>query len=200
MTRRRRTLRPEEEALWLAVAKTAVPMHPKPAAKPEHQPVENLPPKIHVEQPRPPVIPRFALGQNSHASRDHDLLPGLSERLAAEPLRMDAKAFGKMSRGKLSPEARIDLHGMTLAEAQPELIRFVLNAHADGLRLVLVITGKGKHRDDGGPIPQRFGVLRHQVPVWLRQMPLVAVVLQTAEAHLKHGGGGAYYVYLRRSR
>ena len=198
MTRRRRTLRPEEEALWQAVAKTTVPMHPKSAAKPEHQPVDNLPPKIHVEQPRPPVIPRFALGQNSHASRDHDLLPGLSERLAAEPLRMDAKAFGKMSLGKLSPEARIDLHGMTLAEAHPELTRFILNAHSAGLRLVLVITGKGKRREDTGPIPQRMGALRHQVPHWLHLPPLGPAVLQVSEAHLKHGGGGAYYVYLRR--
>jgi DNA-nicking Smr family endonuclease len=41
-------------------------------------------------------------------------------------------------------------------------------------------------------------VLRHQVPVWLQQPPLGAMVLQVAEAHLKHGGSGAYYVYLRR--
>jgi DNA-nicking Smr family endonuclease len=45
---------------------------------------------------------------------------------------MDAKTHGKMTRGKLQPEARIDLHGMTLAEAHPELIRFILNAHAAG--------------------------------------------------------------------
>jgi DNA-nicking Smr family endonuclease len=96
------------------------------------------------------------------------------------------------------PEARIDLHGMTLAEAHPELIRFVLNAHADAMRLVLVITGKGKDRDDGGPIPRRMGALRHQVPQWLRLLPLGPVVQQVAEAHARHGGHGALYVYLRR--
>jgi DNA-nicking Smr family endonuclease len=111
---------------------------------------------------------------------------------------MDAKTHGKMTRGKLAPEARIDLHGMTLAEAHPELIRFILNAQAQGLRLVLVITGKGKRRDDPGPIPQRVGALRHQVPHWLRLPPLGPAVLQISEAHLKHGGAGAYYVYLRR--
>jgi DNA-nicking Smr family endonuclease len=114
---------------------------------------------------------------------------------------MDAKAFGKMTRGKLLPEARMDLHGMTLAEAHPELIRFILGAHSAGLRLVLVITSKGKPKPDHGPIPQRAGVLRHQVPQWLRLPPLgPAVVLQVAEAHQRHGGAGAYYVYLRRSR
>ena len=111
---------------------------------------------------------------------------------------MDAKAYGKMTRGKLSPEARIDLHGMTLAEAHPELIHFILNAQAGGLRLVLVITGKGKRRDDLGPIPHRTGALRHQVPQWLRLPPLGQVVLQVSEAHLMHGGSGAYYVDLRR--
>ena len=127
-----------------------------------------------------------------------DLAPGPSEVLGTAPLQMDAKTHGKMTRGKLQPEARIDLHGMTLAEAHPELIRFILNAQAQGLRLVLVITGKGKRRDDGGPIPQRVGALRHQVPAWLRLPPLGPAVLQVTEAHQRHGGSGAYYVYLRR--
>ena len=113
---------------------------------------------------------------------------------------MDHKNFGRMTRGKLSPEARIDLHGMTLAEAHPELIRFILNAHSDGLRLVLVITGKGKRGVDAGPVPQRQGVLKQQVPHWLHMPPLGPAILQVAEAHLKHGGTGAYYVYLRRHR
>jgi DNA-nicking Smr family endonuclease len=113
---------------------------------------------------------------------------------------MDAKAHARMTRGKLVPEARIDLHGLTLAEAHPDLIRFILNAQSAGCRLVLVITGKGKQKPDHGPIPQRIGILRHQVPLWLRQMPLGPAVLQITEAHLKHGGSGAFYVYLRRTR
>ena len=88
--------------------------------------------------------------------------------------------------------------GMTVAEAHPELIRFILNGWSGGLRLVLVITGKGKPGPDFGPIPQRYGVLKHQVPQWLHMPPLGPCVLQVTEAHLKHGGSGAYYVYLRR--
>ena len=65
---------------------------------------------------------------------------------------------------------------------------------------MLVITGKGRGGEDHGPIPRRQGVLRHQVPLWLRQPPLGSVVLQVAVAHLRHGGEGAYYVYLRRAR
>jgi DNA-nicking Smr family endonuclease len=87
---------------------------------------------------------------------------------------------------------------MTLADAHPALLDFVAGAHARGLRLVLVITGKGKARDEYGPIPTRTGVLRHQVPQWLSSGPLRPLVLQVAEAHQRHGGSGAFYVYLRR--
>ena len=89
-------------------------------------------------------------------------------------------------------------HSMTVAEAHPALISFILSAQANGLRLVLVITGKGKDRDDGGPIPTRYGVLRHQVPQWLHLAPCRQAVMQVTPAHQRHGGHGAYYVYLRR--
>ena len=62
----------------------------------------------------------------------------------------------------------------------------------------LVITGKGKIQKDTGPIPRQVGILRHQVPQWLRMPPLRDKVLQVSEAHGKHGGSGAYYVYLRK--
>ena len=124
----------------------------------------------------------------------------LSECRAKQPVQMDKKAFGRMTRGKLKPEGRIDLHGMTLDRAHPALSRFIMGAHKSGKRLVLVITGKGKARDEGGPIPVRHGVLRHQVPQWLAMPPLSSVVLQVSQSHVSHGGEGAYYVYLRRSR
>ncbi|WP_045388430.1 Smr/MutS family protein [Falsirhodobacter sp. alg1] len=194
---RRRTLRPEEEELWAAVARTAQAMHPaQRTAAPVPPPTKPDTPSVAVA-PQPPVAP-FRVGARSTPARPHDVSPTLREQIAAYPLKMDARQFARMSRGRLAPEARIDLHGMTLAEAHPELMHFILDAHRQGMRLVLVITGKGKMRDDGGPIPTRTGVLRHQVPQWLRLPPLGVLVQQVAEAHLKHGGGGAYYVYLRR--
>jgi DNA-nicking Smr family endonuclease len=197
MMARRRTLHPEEMALWQAVARSTNPLH-SPGFVP--QPDVIAPPKglVIAPPPAPPTIPLFSLGEKARTSTMHRLAPTLREHLAAAPLQMDAKAFGRMTRGKLSPEARIDLHGLTLAEAHPALISFILKAQSAGSRLVLVITGKGKRGDDSGPIPQRMGALRHQVPQWLRMQPLAQAVLQVAEAHLKHGGSGAYYVYLRR--
>lgn len=200
---RRRTLRPEEQDIWAAVARSATPMHPgrqlflrevdtPPNAVPVHPGAPSPHGHTHMR------VPLFQLGEKSRAKPKIDLTPTPAEALAAAPLKMDAKTHGKMTRGKLAPEARIDLHGMTLSEAHPELIRFILNAQSDGMRLVLVITGKGKRSQDIGPIPQRMGILRHQVPQWLRLPPLGHAVLQVSEAHLKHGGSGAYYVYLRR--
>ncbi|MEM7075969.1 MAG: Smr/MutS family protein [Pseudomonadota bacterium] len=113
---------------------------------------------------------------------------------------MDKKTFGKLKRGKVVPEARIDLHGMTLAQAQPALIGFTMRGHADGKRLLLVITGKGRAGQDDGPIPERRGLLRHAVPQWLAMPPLSSLVLQISEAHARHGGSGAFYVYLSRKR
>ena len=126
--------------------------------------------------------------------------PTIADQIRGRAVQMDRKAFDQMKRGKLRPEGKIDLHGMTLDRAHPALTRFILGAQAQGKRLVLVVTGKGKQRDDGGPIPVRFGVLRHQVPQWLSLPPISSVVLQVTQAHLRHGGSGAYYVYLRRTR
>jgi DNA-nicking Smr family endonuclease len=193
---RRRTLHPEELELWLSVARSAKPMHSNDAGQKLVLPPLTATPQL--KKPTPQPLPLFSLGENARTSAAHRIAPSLRDSLSNAPLQMDAKAFGKMTRGKLLPEARIDLHGMTLSEAHPELIHFVLNAQSAGLRLILVITGKGKLGPDHGPIPQRMGALRHQVPQWLRLPPIGPAVLQVAEAHLKHGGAGAYYVYLRR--
>ncbi|WP_417729114.1 Smr/MutS family protein [Roseovarius sp.] len=196
----RRRVRPEELELWQQVARTAQRI------RPEEPPRERAAgPEPMIRNPRSaPALPRledFQVGQTAgRAAPPHDVLPGISERVAAAPIHMDKKAFQRLKRGKLVPEGKIDLHGMTLDQAHPALMGFILRSYAAGLRLVLVVTGKGKDRDTGGPIPVRHGVLRHNVPQWLRMAPLGPLVLQITEAHLKHGGGGAYYVYLRRQR
>lgn len=194
MTRKRRHLSKEERDIWQRVAESTNPINrPKPV---QTEPVVKPAP----EPKRPYRADPFRIASKVDHKSDHDLIPSLNLQIAAEPKQMDKKAFTKLKRGRLSPEARIDLHGMTLAQAHPALSAFILDSAARGLRLVLVITGKGKDRDDGNPIPTRLGVLRHQVPQWLRMAPLGPIVMQITEAHVKHGGQGAYYVYLRRRR
>lgn len=196
MARKRRGLRPEEVELWQRVAETARPLHP--ACKPTGRHQTDRPSQT---KPVPGAAPAHRLRRGEAVAGDATrqvIQPGLSVRIAGQPVRMDRKTFTRMTRGKLKPEAKIDLHGMTLAEAHPALIRLILGAHADGVRLVLVVTGKGRDFDQSSLIPATRGVLRRQVPLWLSQAPLSALVLQVTEAHRRHGGGGAYYVYLRR--
>jgi DNA-nicking Smr family endonuclease len=202
MSRRKgpRGLRPEEAALWEVIASRTQPMHPKrkaAATLPEEaKPVPKMPEPVA----KPPIAP-FTLGEKAGGPpRPHDLALPMSAALAAAPLAMDRKAHRRLTRGKLRPEARIDLHGMTLADAHPALMRFIADSHARGLRLVLVITGKGKLREGYAPMPSRMGALRHEVPHWLSSGALRPLVLQVTEAHRTHGGSGAYYVYLRRRK
>ena len=114
--------------------------------------------------------------------------------------RMDHGVFRKLKQGKFRPEARIDLHGMTADAAHSELMEFAFRAHASGKRLVLVITGKGRGAADDDPFPSRPGVLRRSLPEWLGRPPLNSIVQEWTEAHIRHGGSGAFYVYLRRAR
>lgn len=201
MVKRPKALSDDDKALWKKVAESTTRLRPaKPVIPTEEHPQPSNP---RQKQPKPIKVehPKFRLGERAGTrATPHDLSPSIRDRVAAHPVAMDRKTFGKMKKGRISPEARIDLHGMTIAQAHPMLTRFILNAVDADRRLVLVITGKGKHKDDGGPIPVRHGVLRHQVPHWLNTAPLRQHVLQITEAHLKHGGQGAYYVYLRRRR
>ena len=79
-----------------------------------------------------------------------------------------------------------------------------MSCHGRGLRWVLVITGKGsrRSRDDdsvgfsiGGSEP---GVLKRNVPMWLAEPELRAIVVSFATAAIPHGGEGALYIQLRK--
>lgn len=198
MTRRRLT--EEEIDLWRKVIDKAEKLHPDAAAQASEARPLPLPKPIPVKPPKARIEP-FGVGQaaKSPATR-HDLKPALIDSLNSAAVQMDRKAFNRMKRGKLKPDAKIDLHGMRVDTAHPALTRFILSSHAAGHRLVLVITGKGKTKPDDGPIPTPRGVLKHQVPQWLRMAPIAHAILQVTTAHISHGGDGAYYVYLRRSR
>jgi DNA-nicking Smr family endonuclease len=86
---------------------------------------------------------------------------------------------------------------MTQREAHDALIGFLRNAQARGATLVLVITGKGA---PGAGRTNERGVLKRQVPQWLRLPGLRELIVGFEPAHVAHGGEGALYVRLRRRR
>lgn len=190
----RRRLTPEERALWDRVRATAVPLRPEPEGSgPSPAGAPEPPSRAAPPPPAPPAAIRpFRIGE---AAPDR---PAGRGSPAPRPVAMDASAFRRLTRGRLRPEARLDLHGLTEAEAHAALHDFVLDARARGLRLLLVITGKGRPgRDEPGPWRPGPGRLRHDVPRWLALPPLAGAVLQVVPAHARHGGEGALYVYLR---
>jgi DNA-nicking Smr family endonuclease len=183
LPRRKRALSEEEYALWEAVAKSTKPLKRKP------RPIKAATADIitvEVAPEPPPVAKSRIVGSLVRPSKPEPpplAVLGRRERSA-------------LSRGKKEIEARIDLHGMTQARAHRALLGFLNRASDDGLTFVLVITGKGRVT---GAESER-GVLRRQVPEWLGLPEFRSCVVSFEEAHIGHGGSGALYVRIRRSR
>jgi|HubBroStandDraft_4_1064222.scaffolds.fasta_scaffold205759_2 DNA-nicking Smr family endonuclease len=98
---------------------------------------------------------------------------------------LDGNTVKKLKRGKGAPAARLDLHGLTQEAAHRALNSFLKGARKNGQRLVLVITGKGT-------------ALKPVVPRWLNQPEFAPLIIGIETAHIRHGGAGALYVYLRK--
>ncbi len=113
------------------------------------------------------------------------------ELVAGKVNAMDGGSFRKLFQGRQKIEARLDLHGMWLNEAQIAVRDFVELAQNSGKRCVLVITGKG------GITGQ--GKIKAEFPKWLNDADIRRFILSFTPARPEHGGAGAFYVYLRKS-
>jgi DNA-nicking Smr family endonuclease len=156
-----------DRASWAEAIRDVTPLPGRPA-----RPVLPPGPPVRPEPSPPPEPAQPPLGQFAGIDRAN------AERL---------------KRGLHPIEGRLDLHGMTQAEAHRELADFVWASHQAGRRCVLVITGRGLGAD--GP-----GVLKRAVPRWLEEAALRRRILATAAAQPRHGGEGALYLLLRRQR
>jgi DNA-nicking Smr family endonuclease len=166
--------------------------------------VRPLKKKRSVKLKKAPASPSAVAGKPAarpKAPPSPATLPAQPRPRAAEPAPLSADGFAgvdrrtveRMRRGKLPIDARLDLHGSYQDAAQSDLNAFISSCAATGCRTVLVITGKGSVREGGG-------VLRRRLPDWLNQPACRPHVLAFAAARPEHGGGGAFYVLLRRHR
>lgn len=201
MSRRKRgKLSEDDHDVWSKVAETTIPLRPvRPKLEFKADPVSA---PLAQKPVRPVIRPLTRIGGVTPEAR-------VTINLAQDPMKasekpgnqMDRRNFDRLRKGKMKPDARLDLHGMTAAQAHSELSHFIIQSHAAGKRLALVITGKGNStRAEEGIMPTRQGILRHSLPHWLNRPDLKSKILEITPAHAKHGGGGAYYVYLRRHR
>lgn len=165
----------EDRILWNMVARTATPLRGKaPVLIPAELDGKSLESVSAGPDHTPPAPPRPV------ERRDHGRL---------HPL--DSPTRNKLAKGRLPLEARVDLHGLNQSEAHHLLLSFLHRAFAQGVRHVLVITGKGSSL--GGD-----GILRKVVPAWFATPPFRPFVGGYDVAGRGHGGAGALYVRLRR--
>ena len=115
--------------------------------------------------------------------------------LSADDQNFDRDISRSLSRGKLLPQASLDLHGMTLAAAERAVAVFLEDATARNLRVVLIVTGKGLRLEGGRMLGGR---IRSEFVGWLNRADNRHRVRAVRPAHARHGGGGAFYVLLRR--
>jgi len=178
----RRKLSEDERTLWGRVTRSVMPLRRKPRPA-EAADTVSLPGK-----PKPVPSARHAVPTPAPK-------PAVKPAPVLEPLGRRQKQ--RLARGVDEIDARIDLHGRTQSEAHAALLTFLRNAQARGARFVLVITGKGTRAVDDW---SERGVLKRQVPIWLKLPEFRAYVVGFEDAHVGHGGQGALYVQLRRAR
>lgn len=181
--RRGRVRRPtqDELALWRQVIRDVVPARPE-AVQPA------APPAAAEAAPAPPKA--AGADQAERARRPAPAPRRGTQRLdPAGPVDLDRRSWQRLRRGQYPVDARLDLHGLTQAQAHDALAAFLALAQGRGNRCVLVITGRGSGRG---------GTLRSMTPRWLDESPNRLRVLAYATAQLRHGGDGAIYVLLRR--
>ena len=119
--------------------------------------------------------------------------PDTDEPLLGVAAGIQASQLRELRRGRIRPEAEIDLHGLRVEAARHHLLTELDRAAETGLRCLIVIHGKGL-RSRGQP------VLRAALPSWLADPQLAGRVLAFAPACNDDGGSGSTYVLLRRSR
>lgn len=176
-----RKLDGEERVLWGKVARTTRPMPGRLEQLLEFEEAiaeEDAPPPQLQKNPANQAVDRNAPKEDAAKPKG-----------VHHPLEKPVKR--KIARGRLSLEARIDLHGMIQSEAHGILLDFLLRAHERGLRHVLVITGKGSSLGSEG-------ALKRAVPLWFSKAEFRFLISSYETAARQHGGEGALYVRLSR--
>lgn len=139
-----------------------------------------------------PFIPR--------AEQESEIIP-LCEDPSLEPVQsedflsfahtgLQYRTLQRLRRGEMAIDAELDLHGLTVVQAEQALGQFLARALQNAWRCVCVIHGKAARMEDNRPI------LKNKVNQWLRLYP---GVLAFCSAKPAHGGVGAVYVLLKRS-
>ena len=116
----------------------------------------------------------------------------LEKNISIAPVQVNKRMRAKLERGIIRPEGSLDLHGYSKIQAKNLLYEFIKQAIDSNKRCVLIITGK-KNTTLGAK-----GILRNQLPSWLKENSLARMVLLDCYAAIRDGADGARYVLLRK--
>ena len=177
-----RPLTPQERALWRRVSKSAVPLRKARHAEPV---IADRPTKKAAE-------PKLRLGAKAPTAASPTTRK--PDPFASGDPKMDRLA----QRGRIPIEGVFDLHGHNQASARAALYGFILAARAQKKRCVLIITGKGETGLGHSRAGER-GILRRRFQEWVGEDDFHQHIVRASPAHARHGGSGAFYVFLKRS-
>lgn len=181
MPPRARTLSEADRADWAAYANRITPLKGRQPLLPSSQelpakspaPAAVLPPR-----PRPTVVARAAREQPRPVS------------VGNQPGGIDTGTWERFRTGKLTSVRTLDLHGQTAQRAFHQLLAFIRTAHADRVRCVEIVTGRGSGENGG--------VIRRELPMWLNLPEVRPLVLAAAHPHAANPG--SVRLLLRRVR
>ena len=180
----------DQASLWAEVTKTVEKKnrsHILPAHIPE--PVKKTKSKAE-KAPQPQLSASHRLVTPPQSSKAGVIQRPADLSQAVHP-GIDRSSARKIQQGRMTIDARLDLHGLSQLQARQRLQQFIYQSLQLHHRTLLIITGKGK---------AGRGVLREQVPIWLAEAPLNDVIIAFGPSRPQDGGAGALYVRLKRAR
>ncbi len=96
---------------------------------------------------------------------------------------------------------RYDFHGYSLDEANKKIDSLIKSAFSDGVRKIIVVTGKGLHSEnEKDPYKSKdLSILKYSIPEYINNnFELSNLINEIKEASIEDGGSGAFYIYLKK--
>ena len=97
----------------------------------------------------------------------------------------------------------IDLHGYTLEDANKSIESFIIKSYQDKINKLIVVTGKGIHsQNEKDPyVSKDLSILKYSVPEFIsNNKNLMKIIYEMKDAKIEDGGGGAFYIFLKKNK
>ena len=97
----------------------------------------------------------------------------------------------------------IDLHGYTLDDANKTIEDFINKSFSENINKLIIVTGKGLHSENEKDpyVSKDLSILKYSVPEFIRNnKSLMNMINEITEAKKEDGGGGAFYIFLKRNK